>query len=353
MATSILESIIKKMDEANAANLKRYSQGLSTLRGSLSRTRDLYGQANQAIQGIGTTAMSDVNRGAQRALAQGRQGLISSGLGNSTITGSLYRGVEEDRRRAMGRVEENMAGLRAGALQQQAGAEAAGNAGIANFIAARNDIGPDLGLLASLQQQASRANAATGGTGGTGGGKMRSYSIAPMSLPRFFDDPATRSGVGGGGGVGMSPSSISSAVRRNVPSSRSPYAATERTARSAAPSASQKLSWVRGDDGQLTLTNAPQQQAGGQNVSPAEQGPASPSVGGGDVGFEDAFAKASNFGSGLGLGSGLGEPLKNSWEYWGGEPKTYEEYVAIMKKAGKRPSGSMSFHWGEYNRPWQ
>lgn len=164
LSTINIADIIKQIQEAqkkaNAANETRYQQGLTELGGGRTAMQGLYDKAAAASAGIGQQAAQDVERGAYRSGAQTRQGLISSGLGNTTIVGSMMRGVEEDRGRAMRGVEEAKAGREMGLATQRAGAEMGASGGIADFIAARNDLAPDSSLYASLIQSA--AGAGTG-----------------------------------------------------------------------------------------------------------------------------------------------------------------------------------------------
>lgn len=156
MPTISIEDIINQLrraqQDANEANIARYQAGLGELTGARDIMRGLYEQAGTLTQDIGRGAAEDIERGAQRTFAGGRQSLISAGLGNTTILGSLMRGTEEDRRRAMRQVEEQQGRLRAGLATQRAGAEMGAGAGLAGFMAARQDVGPDPALYAQLIQ---------------------------------------------------------------------------------------------------------------------------------------------------------------------------------------------------------
>lgn len=161
LSTINIADLIKQIQEAqkkaNAANETRYQRGLTELGGGRTAMQGLYDKAAAASAGIGQQAAQDVERGAYRSGAQTRQGLISSGLGNTTIVGSMMRGVEEDRNRAMAGVQEAKAGREMGLATQRAGAEMGASGGIADFIAARNDLAPDSSLYASLIQSAAAA----------------------------------------------------------------------------------------------------------------------------------------------------------------------------------------------------
>lgn len=212
----IIAELRRGQQQANEQNRIRYQQGLQTLRGTRGTMRNLYGQAEQLTADLGQSALRDVNRGAERTQALGRQDLISSGLGSTTMVGSMLRGTEEDRRRAAERVEEDVARQRASLATGQAGAEMGMGGAISDFIAARSDIGPDMGLYSSLIQAAAgqqqprttvsaglgpmaragltgtgRESRYFGGSGGAGGGGSS-----------FGGGGLGSSGGGGGGGAG-------------------------------------------------------------------------------------------------------------------------------------------------------
>lgn len=155
---SIIASLEQSQKAANDANQQRYTGGLEELESGRESMRQYFAQANSLIQDIGSSAIEDINRGSERSFAMGRQHLISSGLSNTTITNSLIRGTEEDRRREMERVEEQRATAQAGLNERQAGAELGASGNIAQFMAARNDIGPDPASYAGLIQAASATN---------------------------------------------------------------------------------------------------------------------------------------------------------------------------------------------------
>lgn len=185
---SQLESAQKK---ANDANLARYNQGLQELETGRESMRNYFAQANSLIQDIGASAVEDISRGAQRSFAQNKQHLISAGLHNTTIMGSLIRGTEEDRRREMERVEEQRRVALGGLAERQASAELGASGNIAQFIAARSDVGPDIGQYAGLIQQAAaapqgkvqaRIGAGGGGVAGAGSPGFSSFGERPGTV---------------------------------------------------------------------------------------------------------------------------------------------------------------------------
>lgn len=105
----IIAQIQAGQDSANAANQKRYQQALQAVKSS-------YGKARSKIKDVvGKSAIEDINLVSDRSFGRGMQNLISSGLANTTISGNLGRGVEEDRQRYLRQVNrmqmEEMAGL--------------------------------------------------------------------------------------------------------------------------------------------------------------------------------------------------------------------------------------------------
>lgn len=196
--SSLLQQLQRSQNQANKANEARYQAGLAELSGSRDLMRSLYEQAGTTLSGLGESAKTDIEMGAQRALGAGRQSLISSGLGNTTIAAGLPRGVEEDRRRSMERVEEGQAQQRVGLMTQQAGAEMGGAGQIADFISARQDRGPDMGLYANLLasmaagQAASQPITQSAGLGAN----------ARAGLDAFGQPLGKYSGGGGGSGGG-------------------------------------------------------------------------------------------------------------------------------------------------------
>ncbi len=229
----IIKQLQKAQSKANKANIARYEAGLKELGGGRETLRSLYSQAGDLSSVIGRQATQDISRGAQRGQAMGMQQLISSGLGNTTITGAMMRGVEEDRRRAMQGVEEQKAQQQMGLMTQQAGQEFGMSGTIADFIGARSDVGPDMGQYGNLIQQAAAAGdtskpittfgglgpmaragldafgqplgskfggGGAGGGGAGGGGAGGGGGLSTGGTPGSFG-PSGQAGAGGGGGM--------------------------------------------------------------------------------------------------------------------------------------------------------
>lgn len=206
---------------ANAANEKRYQAGMKELRSGQTAMQGLYDKAGVDIASLGETARLDTNIAADRAQAQGQQGLISSGLFNTTMGANLSRGVESDRARQLGRISESQAGQRAGLATQRAGAEMGASGGISDFIAGRYDTGPDPGIYAGLIQAAAagennRPINVYGGMGPNASAGLDAFGNTPRYGPSI-------SRGGGGGGGGFTPSGGAGAGGGNTPAGQAQY----------------------------------------------------------------------------------------------------------------------------------
>jgi hypothetical protein len=147
-------------NQANLANAVRYSTGKNELTSAADTARGLYGKAQTDIAKVGESAKADVNRGAEMSYGRGLQGLYSAGLGNTTVSTSLERGVEYDRQNALSRISEQQAGLRAGLDTQQANFEMGAGQAISGFTERRSDVGPN------TEEYANRVRAAAAAQGG-------------------------------------------------------------------------------------------------------------------------------------------------------------------------------------------
>ncbi len=167
---AIMKQITDAQKKANAANLERYQQLLSVIDtlGKQVGAEGTFGQAEQLLSQVGQAAQTRIGEQATRAQATTEQGLISRGLGSTTIRQSAQRGIRADEERARQEAEERTAGQKAGLLTQRAGLETQIGGMKAGVMERRTDAGPDLGMYASLIQSAGL------GGGGLGGGGPRS-----------------------------------------------------------------------------------------------------------------------------------------------------------------------------------
>lgn len=192
MAKRIQSQLSAAQARANQANEQRFQRALAESRAAADRMRAQFGAARASLAQVGKTAEADIGRGAERSLAQQQQALIGSGLAGTTIQSAVARGVEEDRTRAMGRVQEGRQTALAGLATQQAGFEAQAGRDLTGLMAAKSDRGPDLGMFAGLLQQAGQS----GGPRRFGGVRMSANAAAGRSAfgtpSRYFGRSRSR-----------------------------------------------------------------------------------------------------------------------------------------------------------------
>lgn len=150
---SLLGEYIKSYNTGAQVNEQRY-------RDILGGYRDRYSQAMQTLQGLGSAAQADINQQYDRLGSKTTSDLITRGLGNTTIAGSMQRGVESDRAKTMGQLNE---ALRREALNTQLGA----SGDTLKFMENRKDAYPTLDQIGDIALAIGQFNR-NGGTG-TGG----------------------------------------------------------------------------------------------------------------------------------------------------------------------------------------
>lgn len=199
-----------KQDEANKANEDRYAEGKGVITQGNTAAQGAISQALASSQGIGTQATNRINTAEQAGLAGNQQSAINRGLGNTTIVDSLNRGTQRNAEDARQGVDEQVANRQIGINQQQAALSMQGASSLSNFIAARNDVGPDPALYANLAQQAAATPAPSPGLSMSSGGS--SYAVPSIKTPTqpqqqggYYTGAGLQPGMGGAG-------SISSAV---------------------------------------------------------------------------------------------------------------------------------------------
>lgn len=185
-----VQDIITQMQEAqtgaNEANLQRYQEmmggfeGLGVAAGE--RQQQIMeqlggvGEAAEArheqmmaqMEGLGTAGRARIQRETAQRQAGATQQLISRGLGSTTITSAIERGVAREGEIATQELEERVAGQKAGVIGQMQGLEAqlgmqrvgamerggaaATQLGVQKLGAMerRTDLGPDMGQFANL-----------------------------------------------------------------------------------------------------------------------------------------------------------------------------------------------------------
>lgn len=201
---ALMKQIEADQKKANEANLARYQNLLSSLKGLSERVvgaGGTFAQAEQLLVGIGTAARQQIGEAAVKAGAMSEQDLVSRGLGSTTIREAAKRGVESDKQKALRAQEEQEARQQAGLLTQRAGFETQLGGMMAGAIEGRQDVGPNLAMFTALLQAASAAPAEGKQTLQIGRGLPQTpmrYSSAGMAAR----GRGGAGGAGGGGGLG-------------------------------------------------------------------------------------------------------------------------------------------------------
>lgn len=149
-----LQAFLDAQAAANAANQARYNDIL----GGYGAGRQF---ASDTLSGLGAQDVQDTNTAFNNNRSAITQQMLDSGLNNSTIVGNMQTGNETQRSNALARVQGDIAQRRLGTelplLQQQL-----------QFMASKNENGPDAAMLANLMQ----AYGAGGGGSAGGGGQF-------------------------------------------------------------------------------------------------------------------------------------------------------------------------------------
>lgn len=206
---AIMKQISVSQNKANAANLKRYEElltSLSTLSEQIG-AQGTFGEAMALMETVGTAAQTRIQEQAAKARGATEQDLISRGLGGTTTRQAQLRAVGREEEQAIQASEQSLAQKKSGLLAQRAGAELDIGRMRAGAIEGRTDAGPDMSMFASLIQAAAAADKAT-----PAGGK-RTVTVAggspgPGIVTRHRAEQAASAagaaaGAGGGGGLNM------------------------------------------------------------------------------------------------------------------------------------------------------
>lgn len=192
-AVNIARQGENQMAESQA---QRQQQGIDVLNQGQSNVRDLFGQAQSAINGVGTQAKSRIQQNLQGNISSANNDLMSRGLGNSTVVNGVDRGYQRDAEDSTQGVDEQTAKLNmanylglAGTEQQNAGDVAnlytqngqqdAGLSAILGNVAGKQKPGVMSGVLGSL------GGSILGGVGsalGSGGGAGAAAGLAALFL---------------------------------------------------------------------------------------------------------------------------------------------------------------------------
>lgn len=142
----ILNSYRDQQKKANQANEERYGQQLKLANRNI-RQAKRYGKSQR----------QEIADQADRSQAQGTQDLISRGLGNTTITESVRRGVGADADRS-NLLLDDLVGQRVSSARSAK----------SDIIGGRSDVGPNLDAFSQLLQQMGQGQAMAGAGGGGG-----------------------------------------------------------------------------------------------------------------------------------------------------------------------------------------
>ena len=159
----------KAQAEAKAANEARYNEINKGY-------QDRYAGAAKDLQGLGASEQKAIDDRFHQGQASAAQDLISRGLGNTTIRSSVMRGYDAARSREQTQLAVDNAKLRLQYLPPMEGERL-------QFMERRNDVGPDVGQFASLNQSLGAAGYGLPGNIGSmnGGGLAPAPAAAAPS----------------------------------------------------------------------------------------------------------------------------------------------------------------------------
>ena len=172
------DKLIREAEAAKAENIKRYEQGLGLFDDILQRYKP--------GGSFGKSFLAQLETQKAREVGKEKQSLISGGLFGTTIFGGAGRRFEADVGGPARLRLEDLMSERLSAAQRSK----------AEFIASREDTGPDLSQLMSIGQSAGEASVTPTDTSSSGGGSSQ------RSLQDFLNEFSGRSGGLRGGGLG-------------------------------------------------------------------------------------------------------------------------------------------------------
>lgn len=206
---ALMQQLQSSQDAANTANDTRYNQSLANQSTQHGLAEGLYGQANTDIANVGQAANTRINQNLQNQQAVGQQGLISRGLGNTSIRDTVARGYNSDAELQHEQVDEQQGQLQSGLATQQAGYENQYGNQLSGIYESRSDQAPDTSLYANLIQNAMRAQTGSQPTTttsyiGPSGRSFNNPGSAMASGGSSFNAPGGSAG-GTGGASGTTP----------------------------------------------------------------------------------------------------------------------------------------------------
>lgn len=154
-AKNIQKDYESQRDAANAANLSRYDEMMGGIAKTQAQVGGRFDQAQGLLANSGQAARARIQRSTTQAKGSAEQGLISRGLGNTTVRNSVLRGIDYDAEAANQAVDERVAGQQSGLIERRAGAEMSLGRSETAAIAGRTDAAPDMSLYMSMLQNLS------------------------------------------------------------------------------------------------------------------------------------------------------------------------------------------------------
>lgn len=202
---AIMQRLRKQQEETNQANLERY-EALMTHMESMTKQvgeQGTYGAAMALMEQTGEAARTRIATQAKKATAAAEQDLISRGLGATTVRQAERRGIAATAEEATQAAEERTAAQKAGVLERRAGTEMQIGALKAGVMERREDVGPEMGMYASLIQAAAASETAEAKRTATVIGPQAQAGRDVFGQPMGGGGAAGASGAGlGAGGVG-------------------------------------------------------------------------------------------------------------------------------------------------------
>lgn len=133
-------------NEANSANLSsmlatQYGLGSGYLQQMLDAIDTGHMDAKANLASAGTTATNQIIEQGKKTLAASKQGLISKGLGSTTIGANLANQTQGETSAALGSLGEKLGALHAGLDMQHASSKAGGLQSLASFAMSKVGMG--------------------------------------------------------------------------------------------------------------------------------------------------------------------------------------------------------------------
>lgn len=193
------------LDQIGTEQQQGFGQQTQALQDALASVKQ---SSQQQLGELGKTygaERRDVRERGQQTFARGSQDLSRRGLGNTTITGGLHRGVGEDVNRQMGRLTGQEAGQRANVFgrlgQQQAGLYST----LANIYGQQTAAGTQLGLQGLPSSTMTQQGNPWGQMLGQVGGGLLGSMAGPLGASIGSQIGGSLFGGGGSGPTGSPP----------------------------------------------------------------------------------------------------------------------------------------------------